>query len=206
LKGAKNILKCFYYRNIFKLSFKVYFMFNEKDELEDLAGKFSYRSAQEFIESMPYDYETADERGKYRVSSPKKSLERGCVMCIDGALLLAALTGLRPEILRMHFEKTSHAVLLTQDKNTGMYGALGKSRHSSLQFREQIYTRRKDLVRSYDNPFIGDALAYSVVCVDSQLSDWMTTEKNIDKLIRWDKVKKTKRFSILLPFGYVFSF
>ena len=172
--------------------------------LDDVIGKYDILSAQKFLDDMPYDFETADDPRKYCIRSPKKTLERGSAMCIDGALLGAALTGMQPNILALYFAyaNCSHAVLIVQDNETKKFGAIGKSRRPDLTGRDCIYDNLKDLALSYNNK--RPAIAYSSLHWDSPFPAWMTTNKDMySKFCIWPKKKKTQKFSIHYYLDYL---
>lgn len=159
-------------------------------ELDDVIGRYDTLSAQKFLNDMPYDFETADSIEKYRISSPKRTLEQGSAMCIDGALLAAAITGKSPNILSLSFPHASHSVLIISNHKTAKLGAIGKSRHLDFTIRDCIYANIDELAKSYK-----PALSYSSFHWDLQFPNWQTTDKDMSS-VEWPKEKRTKRFSI----------
>lgn len=159
-------------------------------ELDEVIGKYDILSAQSFLDDIPYDFETVSCTEKYQIRSPKKTLKRGSAMCIDGALLGAALIDKPPNILALSFAKESHSVLIVTDQKTARLGAIGKSVYQDLTIRNCIYKNIEELAKSYKS-----VLSYTPFRWDYQFPDWQTTDKDMSS-IEWPKEKRTKKFSI----------
>ena len=159
-------------------------------ELKEVMGKYDLLSAQSFLDDMPYDFETVSCIEKYCISSPKKTLKKGSAMCIDGALLAAALTGKSPNLLTLSFANIRHSVLIIPNNKTAKFGAIGKSRYPDLTIRECIYENIEELAKSYKS-----VLSYASFRWDYQFPDWQITDEDMSS-VEWPKEKRTKKFSI----------
>jgi hypothetical protein len=96
---------------------------------------------------------------KYRVvgdnetcSSPRKVLRERKAQCIEGAILAAAALrfhGYPPLIvdLEAHHSDLDHVIAVY--KKDGYWGALSKTNHGVLRYREPIYRSIRELVISY---------------------------------------------------------
>ncbi len=129
-----------------------------------------------FLDSLPYDYETAEKN--YSVSSPIRVLEKRKAMCLDGALLGAYLLKKPPIIVYLLNEKTAHVVLLTKKNNK--FGSVAKSRHKDYLGRPPIFNSVKELAKSYEG-----FNRYGLADISVIYPDWQKfNRKDID----WQKV------------------
>jgi len=100
---------------------------------------------QNFLDRMPINF-----RQTHR--SPRFALREKKVQCIEGALLAAAALAYhgRPPLLldlRTTSRDEDHVVALFQDK--GYWGAVSKTNHSILRFRDPVYKTVRELAMSY---------------------------------------------------------
>ncbi len=83
--------------------------------------------------------------------SPRRVLDDRVAHCIEGALFAAAVLrvhGYPPLILDMEAVRDDdHIIALF--KESGHWGAIGKSNYSGLRFREPVYRTLRELVMSY---------------------------------------------------------
>jgi len=88
--------------------------------------------------------------------SPRCSLREKKVQCIEGALLAAAALayhGRAPLLLdlRTTDRDEDHVVALFQER--GYWGAVSKTNHSILRFRDPVYKTVRELALSYFNEY-----------------------------------------------------
>ncbi len=103
---------------------------------------------QDFLDQLPYNFE---EKGE-TCSSPTTTLRRGSAHCLEGAYLGAlALTLLGHPPLIMNLKTApgdqDHAVVLFKEK--GLWGALSKTNHAVLRYRDPVYRNVRELALSY---------------------------------------------------------
>lgn len=103
---------------------------------------------QNFLDALPYNHETGGET----CMSPKRVLETKRAHCLEGALLAASalyVQGARP--LLMHLKVANgddhHAVALF--KKNGYWGAISKTNHAVLGYRDPVYNTLRELALSY---------------------------------------------------------
>jgi hypothetical protein len=85
-------------------------------------------------------------------SSPLRTLERGTAHCLEGALVAALalwMQGERPLLmdLKTTDDDVDHVVALF--KQHGHWGAITKTNHAVLRYREPIYRSPRELAASY---------------------------------------------------------
>ena len=106
------------------------------------------KKIQDFLDSIPFNFE---EKGDTYMS-PKRVLKEGRAHCIEGAMLAAAalwLHGEKPLLLdlKAYPGDMDHVVALF--KQNGYWGAISKTNHAVLRFRDPIYKTIRELVFSY---------------------------------------------------------
>jgi hypothetical protein len=140
---------------------------------------------QDYLDGLSINFELAGET--YR--SPRSVLSTGMAHCFEGAVLAAAILayhGARP--LLMDFQTTAddvdHVVaLFTQG---GRWGAISKTNHATLRWRDPVYANPRELAMSYFHEYFSpdgskSLLAYSKPFDLSRFAPerWVTTEDDL---------------------------
>ncbi len=117
-------------------------------ELKILKKLSTPRKIQDFLDTLPINYE---KRGETHMS-PRRVLHERRAHCIEGALLAAAalwIHGEEPLLLDLTAapEDDDHVVALF--KQNGYWGAISKTNHAVLRFRDPIYKTVRELALSY---------------------------------------------------------
>lgn len=103
---------------------------------------------QNFLNKLKYNHEDDGET----CAPPVRSLGSGKIHCFEGALIAALalwIHGERPLLLdlRAAHEDLDHVVTLF--KRGGKWGALSKTNHGVLRYREPVYRDVRELAMSY---------------------------------------------------------
>lgn len=113
---------------------------------------------QDFLDSLPMNFEKAGET----LQSPARVLESRAAHCLEGALLAAAafwIRGERPLLLDLTVRKGSgdfdHVVALY--RRHGCWGAISKTNHAALRFRDPVYGTPRELALSYFHEWFLDS-------------------------------------------------
>ncbi|MBI2003715.1 MAG: hypothetical protein HYS78_01935 [Parcubacteria group bacterium] len=135
--------------------------------------------------------------------SPKKVLEKKKAHCFEGALLAAAILRFhgRPPLLvdlKVADGDDDHVVAVFREN--GHWGAIGKTNHAVLRFRDPVYKSIRELVMSFFNEYFLEngrktLRSYSAPINLSKFdkSGWMTSEKKLDYIADFiDKVPHKK--------------
>lgn len=144
---------------------------------------------QDFLDSLPMNWE----KGGDTHMSPRRVLQEKKAHCIEGAMLAAAalwIAGERPLIMnvspKMGKGDDDHVVALY--KRGGRWGALSKTNHATIRFRDPVYRTLRELVISYFHEWFLNSTGEKVLeCYSKPLdlrtfgTDWLTTEKDL-----WD--------------------
>ncbi len=112
---------------------------------------------QNFLESLSINFELRGET----YGSPRRVLRNQTAHCFEGALLAAAalfVQGERPLLLDLRADSrsqdTDHVVALF--RRNGLWGAISKTNHAVLRYREPIYRTVRELALSYFHEYFLD--------------------------------------------------
>lgn len=119
-----------------------------KKEINSLKKLNTPAKIQDFLDSYKFNFE---EKGE-TIKSPVISFRGDRIHCFEGALLgafILSLNGHKPLILHLKAEKGDfdHMIALFQINKS--WGALSKTNHYTLRYREPVYKNIRELVMSY---------------------------------------------------------
>lgn len=103
---------------------------------------------QDFLNALKFNFEENGETLK----SPLFVLRDGKAHCIEGALLgayILSLHGFTPYLMHLKAQKGDYDHVVTPFKVNGLWGALSKTNHAVLRYREPIYKNIRELAMSY---------------------------------------------------------
>jgi hypothetical protein len=159
-----------------------------KSELAILRPLSTPAKIQNFLNALPINFETDG----FTYLSPRRVLREGKAHCLEGALLATLCLWLRgEEPLLLDLKTTSadqdHVVALYQ--RHGFWGAISKTNHVSLRFRDPIYRTIRELAASFFHEYflnetgIKTLRSYSSPFKLKKFGEvWVTTEENLDEL------------------------
>lgn len=117
-------------------------------ELEVMKALRTPDSIQDFLDDLPRNYE---KRGD-TLLSPRMVMRLGKAHCIEGALFAAVvlwLHGEPPIILDLKASRDDDSHVVALYRRNGYYGAISKTNHASLRFRDPIYKNPREVALSY---------------------------------------------------------
>lgn len=121
-----------------------------KEEIKLFKKLDSPKKIQDFLNKIPFNFEKKGET----CMSPRRVLKSNTAHCMEGALLAAAALeyqGHQPLIVDLRSSKKpfdyDHVVAVWSED--GFYGAISKTNHGVLRYREPIYKSIRELVMSY---------------------------------------------------------
>ncbi|MBX4199030.1 hypothetical protein KW800_02015 [Candidatus Parcubacteria bacterium] len=103
---------------------------------------------QDFLNTLPFNFEKKGET--YR--SVKKALEAGEAHCFEGALIAAAalqMHGHKPLLLDLRTSNGDADHVVALFKKNKHWGAVSKTNHAVLRYREPVYASVRELAMSY---------------------------------------------------------
>lgn len=126
---------------------KDYFGLSEKEI--DLIKKLNTPSKiQDFLNSLNMNFEPKGDE----CNSPSKVLDTKKAHCIEGAVLAALILryhGQEPLLLDLESTNNDYDHVVALFKKDGFFGAISKTNHAVLRYREPIYRDVRELVMSY---------------------------------------------------------
>jgi hypothetical protein len=103
---------------------------------------------QDYLESIPFNHEDEGET----CMSVNRTLKESRAHCVEGALVAyAALTLLdyKPFLISLNVTDDDYDHVITVYKKENYFGAISKTNHSVLGWRDPVYTTVRELVMSY---------------------------------------------------------
>jgi len=162
------------------------------------------RKIQDFLDRIPMNFEPEGDT----CLSPRRVLRENRAHCMEGAMLAALalrIQGHKPLLLdlKAHEKDYDHVVTLFQKYNC--WGAISKTNHGVLRYREPIYKTIRELVLSYFHEyFLNDTgrktlRSYSVPVDLSRFdnTNWMTSEEDVWHIPM--ALENARHFSLLTP-------
>ena len=121
--------------------------------------------------------------------SPRMVLKKGKAHCIEGALLAAValrFQGEPPLIVDMEANDKDDDHVITVFKKGGFWGAIGKTNHAVLRYREPIYRGIRELVMSFFHEYFSNSGNKTLRAFSMPLNlerfdkfNWMTSEEDV---------------------------
>lgn len=175
-----------------------------KDEIKLFRRLNTPQKIQDYLNSLKFNFR---EDGVF--SSPRVVIKSGMVDCLEGALLAVAILEFhrgKASVLDLRSSKKpfdyDHVVAVF--KKDGYFGAISKTNHAVLRYREPIYKTVRELVMSYFHEyFLNDGKKtlreYSDVFDLNKLNrlNWRTTENNLWEV--HEVLDKIKHYPVLSP-------
>lgn len=172
-----------------------------KEEISLYKKLNSPKKTQDFLNSLKINFEEEGDT----CMSPRMVLKKGKAHCIEGALLAATALrfhGEEPLILDLEATKKDFDHVIAVFRENGRWGALSKTNHAVLRYREPVYKDIRELVMSFFHEYFLDngkkTLRKYSAPVNLKKFDnlgWMTSEEEVWYIA--DHLTKIKHFDIL---------
>ena len=139
---------------------------------------------QDFLNSIPINFE---EKGE-TLMSPRRVLREKKAHCMEGALLAAAalwMNGEKPLLLDIKTTKDDMEHVVALFKKFGRWGAISKTNHVVLRYREPVYKSVRELAMSYFHEYFLDSGKKTMRSFSGPFDlrrfgkEWLTSEKNL---------------------------
>jgi len=177
-------------------------MFNIPEKnLQILKKLDTPKKIQDFLDTLPRNFEEDGDT----CFSPMMVLKKKTCHCIEGAVLAALalrINGQPPLILDLKATKDDLDHVVALYKKYGKWGAISKTNHAVLRFREPIYNSVRELALSYFHEYFDDRgrknlRSYSVPFNLKKFDKlgWMTTHEDIDYIA--ENLDQAKHYSIM---------
>lgn len=156
-----------------------------KEELSVLQRLRTPERIQDFLDGLPMNFELKGET----CLSPRRVLREKTAHCMEGAMLAAAclrLAGHPPLVMDLKSRKGDDDHIVALFKRDGCFGAISKTNHAALRYRDAVYKTPRELALSFFHEyFLKDGtktlrsytLPFSLAVFDPL--QWETTEKDL---------------------------
>jgi hypothetical protein len=156
-----------------------------KDELAVLKALSKPEKIQDYLDSLPINFEKKGETNM----SPRRVLREKKAHCMEGAMLAALalmLQGEKPLLLDLKTSAKDDDHVVALYKRNGCWGAISKTNHATLRFRDPIYKTVRELAASYFHEYFLDSNGEKTLRSHSGPfslarygSDWITSEDDL---------------------------
>lgn len=156
---------------------------------------------QNFLDTMRINFE---EQGDTSFS-PLTVLRKKICHCTEGAVLAALalrVNGYPPLLLDLTANKNDFDHVVTLFQKDGKWGAISKTNHAALRYREPIYSSIRELAMSYFHEYIDDQGRKNLRSYSPPVNlkrfdrlGWMTTKEGVDYIPEY--LAEVKHFPIL---------
>ncbi|MDO8492568.1 MAG: hypothetical protein Q7S34_02945 [bacterium] len=160
-----------------------------KQEISIFEKLNSPQKIQDFLGTLPFNFEKSGET----LMSPRRSLEAKKCHCLEGALISALalwLHGYRPLLMDLKARNPDFDHCIAVFKEKKFWGAISKTNHAVLRFRDPIYKNPRELAMSYFHEYFLDnglktLTGYSKPFDLRKLKIiWVTSQKNLWEISR----------------------
>ncbi|MBI5871645.1 hypothetical protein HZB88_01005 [archaeon] len=113
------------------------------------------KKIQDFLNRIPINFDYR----KDTFMSPRMVLKKGKCHCAEGAVLAALclkIHGHKPLILDLTATKNDYDHVIAVFKKNGKWGAISKTNHTVLRYREPVYNSIRELVMSFFHEYFDD--------------------------------------------------
>ena len=143
---------------------------------------------QDFLDRLPVNFEPDGDT----IMSPRRMLQAKVAHCAEGALFAAAVLMFhrRPVwLLDLRARPTDHDHVIAVFKQHGRFGAISKTNHSILRWRDPIYKSVRELAMSYAHEYCLPSGAKSLLAFSRPFSlaryapRWVTADDELHWLM-----------------------
>lgn len=171
---------------------------------------------QDYLDSLPINFELREET----YLSPREVIKQHTAHCMEGALLAAAAIayhGGTPYLLDLQTAADDDDHVVALFKKNSRWGAISKTNHAILRYRDPVYSSVRELAMSYFHEYFLEENGKKTLRAYSAPFDltrfapekWVTAEDNLDWLageLDWSRhfpVAPKKILRILRPAAHV---
>ena len=140
---------------------------------------------QDFLETLEPNFEFFGDR----CMSPRQVLREKKAHCVEGAMIAALalrLQGFKPLVVDLTSNKKDYDHVIAIFKKNGFWGAISKSNHAHMRYRDPIYKTIRELVISYFNEYFLNTGEKTLRSYTNPINlarfdrrGWMTSEEDV---------------------------
>lgn len=178
-----------------------------KDEIALFQKLDTPQKIQDFIDTIPVNFEPEGDT----CLSPRLVLRQNRAHCIEGAILAALILrfhGQEPLLVDLETTRDDFDHVIAVFKQHGHWGAISKTNHAVLRYREPVYKTIRELVLSFFHEYFLNETGEKTLRsfskpINLKIFDdqhWMTSEKEVwsiaEHLVQVPHVKLLSRKQI----------
>jgi hypothetical protein len=158
------------------------------DERSVFARLHSPQKIQDFVDSVPVNFEETGET----ILSPRRLLRENRAHCIEGALFAAACFAYHGQpalILNFQASPIDDDHVVTLFRRGRLWGAISKTNHAVLRWRDPVYRTVRELAMSYFHEYLAPSGKKSLRALSRPFdmcryapARWVTAEENLEWL------------------------
>ncbi len=142
---------------------------------------------QNFLDKIPINFEPSGDTCR----SPREMLKHNTAHCMEAALFAAAVLlyhGSKPLLLDLRATKEDFDHVVALYRQNGFWGAISKSNHAVLRFREPVYKTTRELAMSYFHEYFLDNGKKTLRSFSKPFNltkydpDWITAKDDVWKI------------------------
>ena len=167
-----------------------------QQELRILKPLTTPAKIQNFLDTLAINFE----RGGDTCMSPRRVLQTKKAHCMEGAMLAALilkLHGKKPLIMDLKSGRGDDDHVVALSRSRGYWGAISKTNHAVLRYREPVYKTLRELALSYFHEYFLNNGRKTLRSFSEPLDlsrfdkwGWITSEKNLWYIPRYlDSIK-----------------
>jgi hypothetical protein len=156
---------------------------------------------QDFLDALPINFELDGET----YMSPRRTIVARIAHCFEGALLAAAALayhGKKPLLMDLRTIPEDEDHVITLFKEGDYWGAISKTNHPVLRYRDAVYKNPRELAMSYFHEYVMDKSAKKTLREYSkpfdlsryELSQWLTAPEELQWLV--DDLDNSRHYPI----------
>lgn len=160
-------------------------------------------SIQDYLDALPINFEASGET----YMSPRRMIQAKTAHCFEGALLAAAALayhGQRPLLLDLKTVPADQDHVVALFKLGSSWGAISKTNHSILRYRDAVYRSPRELALSYFHEYVLDDGRKSMRSYSAPFDlrryhpkKWVTAGEELQWLV--DALDDSRHFPIASP-------
>lgn len=177
-----------------------------KKEIKILKKFSTPAKVQDFLNALPFNFERD---GKDTIKSPLRVLREGNAHCLEGAIFAAYVFSLhkrQPLILHLKTTKGDFDHCIAPFQEGKYWGAVSKTNHNVLRYREPVYSDIRELVMSYFHEYFLDSGKKTLRAYSKPLNlkkikkGWETSEHDLWEI---DSALDRMKHYDILPKDYI---
>jgi hypothetical protein len=153
--------------------------------LKELSSLSTVEKIQDYLDKIPFNFEKSGQT----CMSPAMVLVNKRAHCIEGAMLAAIalmIHGEKPLIMSLKVKDSDYDHVVALYTKNGYWGAISKTNHAVLRFRDPVYRTIRELALSYFHEyFLTNTGEKTLIGYSNPINlrrfgkNWMTSTENL---------------------------